>query len=128
MMSRCFSAGGVAGSAGTPSEPLIDHPMPSTERPKGACARAAPGSVPPAIAGEAPTGMWKTTHGIAAAISSTAEWVANRGAAYFRRVPLFFPLSQVTTAYTGPTVSGDDGLHRRDELSHDRHAAVTQDA
>src|SRR3984893_11017600 len=91
MMSRCFSAGGVAGRAGTTSEPLIDHPMPSTARPKGACARATPGTVPPAIAGEAPTGTWNTTHGIAAAISRTAECVANRGAAYFRKVPLFSP-------------------------------------
>src|SRR3979411_1854996 len=126
MMSRCFSAGGVAGSAGTTSEPLIDHPMPSTERPNGACASAAPGTVPPAMAGEAPTGTWKTTHGMAAAISSTAECVANRGAAYFRKVPLFSPPdSQVTAAYTGPTVPGDAGLHRRDEVSHDRHPAVT---
>src|SRR5438128_3711072 len=92
MMSRCFSAAGVTGSAGTTSEPLIDHPMPSTARPKGACARATPGTLAPAIAGEAPTGTWKTTQGIAAAISSTAECVANRGAAYFRKVPLFFPL------------------------------------
>jgi len=73
MMSRCFSPGGVAGSAGTTSDPLIDQPMPSTARPKGAWARAVPGIDPPAIAGEAPTGTWSTTHGIAAAISSTAE-------------------------------------------------------
>src|ERR1700686_4986380 len=92
MMSRCFSPGGVTGSAGTTSEPLIDHPMPSTERPNGACASAAPGTEAPAMAGEAPDGTWKTTHGIAAAISSTAECVANRGAAYFRKVPLFHPL------------------------------------
>src|SRR3989440_9581089 len=92
MMPRCSPAGGAAGSAGMTGEPLIHQPMPSTARPKGACARAAPGTVPPAMAGEAPTGTWKTTHGIAAAISRTAECVANRGAAYFRKVPLFSPL------------------------------------
>src|SRR5713101_10025574 len=117
MRSRCFSPGGVTGGAGTTSEPLIDHPMPSTERPNGAAAIAAPGTEAPAIAGEAPTGTWKTTHGIAAAISRTAECVANRGAAYFRKVPLFSPPQlQADAAYTGPTVSSDDGLHRRDEV------------
>src|SRR6266849_2503909 len=104
MISRCFSPGGVAGSAGMTSEPLIDQPIPSTARPKGACARAVPGTVPPASAGDAPTGTWKTTQGIAAAMSSTAECVAKRGAAYFRRSPPFaFPIGRSTAAYTGQT-------------------------
>src|SRR6202165_1739852 len=104
MISRCFSAGGVAGSAGTTSEPLIDHPMPSTARPKGACGRTLPGTVPPARAGAAPTGTWNMTQGIAAAMSSTAECVAKRGAAYFRRSPPFaFPNGRSTAAYTAQT-------------------------
>jgi len=37
---------------------------------------------------------------------STAEWVAKRGAAYFRKVPLFLPpIRRSLLAYTGPTVS-----------------------
>src|SRR5689334_295581 len=140
-MSRCFSAGGVAGSAGTTSEPLIDHPMPSTARPKGACARATPGAVPPAIAGEAPTGTWKTTHGMAAAISRTAECVANRGAAYFRKVPLFSPpicrstrptqdqLFPVTRACSGATmyhttVTRPLRGHRNQNLGHTQAKTV----
>src|SRR3984893_432462 len=117
MMSRCFSPAGVTGIAEMPSEPLMDQAMPSTARPKGAWATAAPGTVPPAMAGEAPTGTWRTSQGIAAAINTAAEWVAKRGAAYFRRSPPFpLPNDRSTTAYTGPTPRGHEGLHRRDEL------------
>src|SRR5438093_12046834 len=90
-MARVFSPGGVSRSAGTTSDPLIDQPIPSTARPNGACASAVPGLVAPAMAGAAPTGTWKTSQGIAAAMSSTAECVANRGAAYFSRTSPFSP-------------------------------------
>ena len=68
-----MSAAGAVGSAGTTNDPVIDQPIPSTARPNGTPATAVP-DVAPAIAGAA--GTWKTSHGIAAAISSTAEWVA----------------------------------------------------
>src|SRR2546422_1284474 len=127
MMSRCLSAGGVAGSAGTTSEPLIDHPIPSTARPKGAWARAVPGPVPPASAGAAPTGTWNTTQGIAAAMSSTAECVAKRGAAYFSgRPPLPLPYWPLHAAYIGQTAQAPNGLQRGAELSHARDMTVTK--
>src|SRR3989440_12691747 len=127
-MSRCFSVTGVTGSAGTTSEPLIDQPMPSTARPKGAPASAEP-AVLPASAGEAPTGTWNTIQGMAAAISRTAECVAKRGAAYFSDGPPFpFPDHRIAAAYIRQTASGHDGLQRREELSHDRHGAVTAGA
>src|SRR5919201_1110586 len=88
MMSRCRSLGGVIGRAGTSREPLIDQAIPSIARPNGAPASAEPAELP-ARAGDAPTGTWNTIQGIAAAISRTAECVANRGAAYFSDGPLF---------------------------------------
>src|SRR5260370_1051656 len=96
--------GGAAGCAETASAPVIDQLLPSTDRRKGAWAGPAPGTVPPASAGAAPTGTWNTTQGIAAARSSTAECVAKRGAAYFRRSPPFaFLTDRSTAAYTGQT-------------------------
>lgn len=84
-----------------------------------------PGALP-ASAGDAPTGIWKTTHGIAAAINKTAECVAKRGAAYFRDSPPFpFLIDGLAVAYTRQTALGNAGLHRRDYLTHVRHAAVT---
>src|SRR3981189_483921 len=122
MMSRCFSPGGVAGNAGTTSEPLIDQLMPSTARPKGACARAAPGTVPPAIAGATPAGTCKTSQGIVAAIRSTAEYVAKRGAASFSRSPPFpLPDLPLHCGLHRTNCSGTDGLQQGDQLSHARH-------
>src|ERR671935_1289298 len=126
MMSRCFSLGGVTGSAGTTKEPLIDQPIPSTDRPNGAPASASPGMLPPASAGDAPTGTCSTIHGMAAAINSTAECVAKRGAAYFsEQSPFPLPDCGPAVAHTSPTAVDDEGLHRRDRLPHARYSTVT---
>src|SRR5579864_1129478 len=125
MTSRCFSAGGVTVTSGTINDPLIDQPTPSTVRPKGMLA-AALAELVSARADAAPTGTWLTIHGIIAAVSKTAEWVANRGAAYFSDSPPYpLPNCRLSAAYTSQTRRPESALQANAEMGHGRDMTVT---